>query len=392
VAPVMSLLPSTAGLASFILAGFESSAHRRRDGRRLDLTASTLHDRFCDQDYARMSAEGILVARESVRWPVVEPRPGEYDFGPLLPVVNAAEQHGVQVIWDLCHFGWPDDLDPFEPRFAQRLAALTRAFTVFRASRSDGPPYLVPVNEISFMAWVGGDHGFMNPFAVGRGGELKRALVRASIAACEAAIEVDASARFVIVDPLIRVFPASEDPEVVRAAAGHDAAQYEAWDLLSGRREPELGGNPRYLDIVGVNYYLHNQWEEPGEMLAPSDPRRRPLRELLTAVWERYRRPVVITETGVEDDDRAPWFRAVAEEVMAARASGVPVEGICLYPILNHPGWDDDRHCHNGLWDYADEVTGEREGYGPLLEEVREVVRRTSPPTSREGRLPGAPG
>jgi len=23
---------------------------------------------------------------------------------------------------------------------------------------------------------------------------------------------------------------------------------------------PELGGRPDYVDIVGVNYYLHNQW------------------------------------------------------------------------------------------------------------------------------------
>jgi hypothetical protein len=52
-----------------------------------------------------------------------------------------------------------------------------------------------------------------------------------------------------------------------------------------------------------------------------------------------------------------------------AMNSGVRVEGICLYPILNHPGWDDDRHCHNGLWDYADE-TGEREIYHPLAEEI----------------------
>ena len=25
------------------------------------------------------------------------------------------------------------------------------------------------------------------------------------------------------------------------------------------------------------------------------------------------------------------------------------VEGICLYPVANHPGWDDDRLCPNGL-------------------------------------------
>ena len=52
-----------------------------------------------------------------------------------------------------------------------------------------------------------------------------------------------------------------------------------------------------------------------------------------------------------------------------AIAEGVPVEGLCLYPILNHPGWDDDRHCYNGLFDYADAI-GHREAFGPLADEI----------------------
>lgn len=49
----------------------------------------------------------------------------------------------------------------------------------------------------------------------------------------------------------------------------------------------------------------------------------------------------------------------MCKEVLTAISAGVPVEGICLYPIVNHPGWDDDRHCHNGLFDYAD-ASGQR--------------------------------
>ena len=37
-------------------------------------------------------------------------------------------------------------------------------------------------------------------------------------------------------------------------------------------------------------------------------------------------------------------------------------EGICLYPIVNHPAWDDDRHCRNGMFDYAD-ASGRRDVY-----------------------------
>jgi hypothetical protein len=59
----------------------------------------------------------------------------------------------------------------------------------------------------------------------------------------------------------------------------------------------------------------------------------------------------------------------MCREVFAALAAGVPVEGLCLYPIVNHPGWDDDRHCHNGLFDYAD-PDGNRDVFQPLAEEL----------------------
>jgi hypothetical protein len=78
---------------------------------------------------------------------------------------------------------------------------------------------------------------------------------------------------------------------------------------------------------------------------------------------------VLVSETGTEDDARPQWFEYISSEVRVAIASGVPVKGICLYPILNHPGWDDDRHCCNGLWDYANQH-GEREIYQPLADAI----------------------
>jgi len=42
----------------------------------------------------------------------------------------------------------------------------------------------------------------------------------------------------------------------------------------------------------------------------------------------------------------------VADEVAQAREAGVGVEGLCLYPIIDRPDWEDPDHWHNsGLWD-----------------------------------------
>src|SRR5205823_2687815 len=84
--------------------------------------------------------------------------------------------------------------------------------------------------------------------------------------------------------------------------------------------------------------------------LSRRHPLYRPLREMLLELYDRYHRPLFMAETGAEDSARASWLRYVCDEVKAATAEGGPFHGICLYPILNHPGWVDDRHCHNGLW------------------------------------------
>lgn len=109
-------------------------------------------------------------------------------------------------------------------------------------------------------------------------------------------------------------------------------------------------------------------------MIVPSDARYRHVRQMLQEVYERYRRPIFVAETGIEDDTRPAWLRYMCKEVFSALAAGVPVEGVCLYPIVNHPGWDDDRHCYNGLFDYAD-ADGHREVYQPL---ANEVARQTA--------------
>jgi hypothetical protein len=140
--------------------------------------------------------------------------------------------------------------------------------------------------------------------------------------------------------------------------------------MIAGRLWPQLGGDPAYLDIIGANYYVHNQWVHNGSFIERDDPRYRPLHHLLADLYRLNHKPLFIAETGIEDHRRPEWLRYITDEVIAALEAGIPVEGICLYPIVNHPGWDDDRHCHNGLWDYCNEF-GHREIYKPLAQELR---------------------
>jgi beta-glucosidase/6-phospho-beta-glucosidase/beta-galactosidase len=361
------------------MGGFECSTHRVRGDKRLDLVAATHHDIFAKPDYRRMQKQNLRIAREGIRWHLAEASPGNYDFSTALPIVRAARETGTQVIWDLCHFGWPDHLDIFKPEFVTALAHFGAAFAKWLSKETDEPGFFVPVNEISYFSWAAGDEGSIYPFATNRGFELKSQLVRAAITTMDAIWAVTPEARFVHVDPIIHVIAAQKRPEDRPAAEAYRQSQFQAFDMLSGRVWPELGGHEKYLDIVGVNFYPHNQWfynlkgVERIRRFTPISRRHplyRPFREMLGEVYQRYHRPMLIAETGSENKIRASWLRYVCQETQAALESGVPVHGMCLYPILNHPGWADGRHCHNALWDYPD-AQGHREIYEPLARELK---------------------
>jgi glycosyltransferase involved in cell wall biosynthesis len=355
---------------SFFQAGFECSTHRRRDGRRLDLVSAVAHDTHCVQDYAALAQLGIRTVRDGLRWHLIENSPGQYDWSSFLPMLRAARQGGTQVIWDLLHYGWPDDIDIWSPQFVNRFARFAGAVARVVRLETNDPAFYCPVNEISFFSWGGGDACYLNPFASGRGFELKVQLARAAIAAMEAILQADPQARFMQADPVINILCESSDPHQRMQAYGHSQAQFQGWDMLAGNMWPQIGGRPQFLDVVGVNYYNNNQWIHGGPPIDDRHPRYKPFRKILAETYARYRRPIVVAETGTEADGRVPWLAYIGEEVRAAMQAGVPVEGICLYPIVNHPGWDDDRHCENGLFD-ADPTTGERAIYQPLAQEIR---------------------
>jgi beta-glucosidase/6-phospho-beta-glucosidase/beta-galactosidase len=305
-----------------------------------------------------------------VRWHVVESAPGRYDWSSFLPMLRAARETGTQVAWDLLHFGWPDHVDVFSADFPERFARFVRAFLQVAAAEGADVPFIAPVNEISFLSFAGGEEGFFFPYARKRGDDLKRQLVRAAIAASRIIRETAPSARIIHTDPIINIVADPTRPEDRAKAEGYRLSQFASWDMIAGRAEPELGGEEWMLDVLGVNYYIHNQWIHEGSVLVPSHPQHLPLRYMLREVSNRYRRPMFIAETGIEAEARPSWLHSIGREVQAARALGVPLEGICLYPIVDHPGWEDDRHCPNGLWGYPDDA-GEREIDVPLAEELR---------------------
>lgn len=354
------------------MAGFEGADHRNSVGKPLDMVAISGHAELLERDYEALAARGVRVVRESIGWRTCEPHGrGHFDFERARRMALVSRSHGLQVLWTLMHYGVPPDVSLMDDAFCERFATFAASAARALAPLLDPAhaPIFTPINEISFLAWAACETNLIHPHVGNRadprhvplqdGYEVKCRLVRANLMAMTAIRAELPHARFLHVDPLVHVVPPEgATPELAAEARRFREFQWQSWDLLSGRLEPQLGGHPEALDLIGINHYPTAQWEfASGRTLRwgashPLEPRRVPLSGLLMEAWQRYRRPLLIAETGHCDDDRAFWLLEVAHEAKAARGRGIDLIGVCLYPILDRPDWEDASDWHRcGLWD-----------------------------------------
>ena len=373
---------------SFFQAGFEAATGYNRHRQWIDQIAATQHDLQIDDDYRRLREAGLLTAREAVRWPLVDRGSHRYDFSSLSSFFAAAEKYGIELIHDLFHYGYPERIDLFSEAFPRQFADYCFAAADYITRQMPGTYWFTPINEPSFFSWAAGEVGLFSPHAIGRGWELKVQLIKAAIRGIEAIRAACSGARIVNVDPLCHIAVPREKPELQREIDGYNqGVVFQGWDLLGGKLMPELGGSPEHLGIVGVNYYWTNQWEwgHSGQPLAADDERRWPLNRLIQQVWSRYGAEMLITETSHLGELRPIWLRELTNEVKTVLNTGLPLHGVCLYPILGMPEWHaPEEWTQMGLWELrpnGDRL--ERVPHSPMMEALREAqqseeIRRLS--------------
>ncbi|KUJ59896.1 hypothetical protein AR687_20645 [Flavobacteriaceae bacterium CRH] len=336
---------------TFFMGGYECADHINRSGVRINLLKETQHDIRFSEDYEALSAIGIKTVREGICWSSVETVAGHFDFSSVLNRLLEAEKQGIQIIWDLIHFGYPDNIYPTHPLFCQRFEHLCKAFAMFHKENSKQELFVVPINEISFLSWHSGDVRGTVPFAVNSGWDIKYHLCKAAILGIKALKNIDPDCHIILVEPLVRIHPSENKNDVYEL----NENQFQAMDIIAGRMCPELGGSEDFLEILGFNYYWNCQWIANGEPLdwPDTEQKRTPFSEMLQKAYDRYEKPLFISETGHFGEGRVQWLEEITAECLIAQKNGVNLTGLCIYPVTDRPDWDNlSSYSQCGIWDF----------------------------------------
>jgi beta-glucosidase/6-phospho-beta-glucosidase/beta-galactosidase len=322
-----------------------------------DVFETTAHDRRWREDLELLGACGVHEIRYPVRWHRVEVEPGSFDWAQTDEVLAHLADVGLHPIVDLVHHtSYPHWIADFaDPEFGPALLRYVRAF----AERYPGVDAYTIFNEPFTTFLLCGQAGIWPPQLRGLEGFLTiaRNVFPALTEASRLLRELLPHARHVYVEACER--HTASTPAGAQFADWTNDRRFFLTDLFFGHELDErrpfvadvlaCGGadllevEPGAIDVLGLDYYAHNQWEWADVDVGttcPSAPV--PFADVIREYWERYRLPCIVGETNIRGlpSDRATWLKYTLEQCERARAAGLPVEGYCWFPFIDSCDWD----------------------------------------------------
>jgi beta-glucosidase/6-phospho-beta-glucosidase/beta-galactosidase len=335
------------------LGAFESTYQPAHDRDVLETTGHTEHWR---EDLDLLRACGVRQLRYPVRWHRIEPERDRFDWATTDEVLGHLHDEGFEPVVDLLHhtshprwlghLGHPDFRDRFL-RFVEAVAerypwlpghtVCNEPFTTFLLCGQEGiwPPHWTGLEGFARLATN------VFPALTEASRILADALPAAQhvhVEACERhtaepggepLAELANDRRFLLTD-LWLGRKVDDDRPFVR-------------ELLAAGGEALLEVEPGVIDVLGLDYYAHNQWhwreDGTGTNVSPQPP---PLSELIVEYAERYRVPCLLGETNLSGaaSDRATWLKYTLEQCEVARDRGVDVVGYCWFPFIDSADWE----------------------------------------------------
>jgi beta-glucosidase/6-phospho-beta-glucosidase/beta-galactosidase len=380
----------------FFATGIENSNPTIENGRvRIDQMDSCGHYAHWRTDFDRVQEMGISFLRYGPPLPTTFLGAGRYDWSFSDTVFADLKRRKIVPIVDLCHFGLPDWLGNFQnPDFPELFAAYAAAF----AERFGWIQLYTPVNEMYICALFSARYGWWNE-------QLKtdrsfvtalKHVARANVLAMKAILKVRPGAIFIQSESTEYFHPVN--PAAIDAAQTRNLERFLTLDLNyahpvdsetyqflmdNGMTREEyaffLEQKLRHCCIMGNDYYITNEHRvnpdgstgPAGEVFGYG--------EITTQYYDRYRLPVMHTETnraqGPHGDEAVDWLWKQWANILQARFHRVPIVGFTWYSLTDQIDWDtalrekNNRVCPVGLYDLNRKIRPVGEAYKKLIEE-----------------------
>lgn len=400
-------------------AGIECTVNRVGDRYFDQVVRSGHHDRETDLD--QIAELGVRTVRYPIIWERTAPaRLEDADWSWPDARLACLQRLNIKPIAGLLHHGsGPAHTSLVDTEFPSQLARYAGAV----AARYPWITDFTPVNEPLTTARFSGLYGHWYPH-----GQTNEAFARALVGQCRATVLAMRAIR--AVTPHARLI-STEDlgathcaPGLASQAAFENERRWLSLDLLCGRIDrhhalwrwlqragipaDELAWfteNPCPPDVIGCNYYVTSErYLDPQLASWPAQEHGGNGRiryadvaaaracglagpaQLLAECHARFRLPIAITEAhlGCTPDEQIRWLVYVYDEVMRARAAGVPVVALTAWALLGSYDWHclvtrDEGVYEPGVFDCTGAGPGARLEPTPLAPIVRALASGRRP-------------
>jgi beta-glucosidase/6-phospho-beta-glucosidase/beta-galactosidase len=342
--------------------GIENSIPTINNGRtRIDQMEKCGHYTHWRTDFELLEELDIQVLRYGPPLHKTFIGPGRYDWSFADMTFAEILRRNIIPIVDLCHFGVPDWIGNFQnPDFPALFATYAEDF----ARRFPWVQLYTPINEMFICAQFSAAYGWWNEQLRSDQAFVKalKHIVTANVLAMERILKIRPDALF-IQSESSEYFHA-DNPAAIKPAEIMNARRFLSLDLNYGRRlDSEMyeflmdsgmmrdeyhfflsRSSLRHHCIMGNDYYVTNEHrvQADGNTRAAGDIFG--YDEITRQYYERYRLPVMHTETnlmeGPNGDEAVNWLWKQWANVLRVRNTGVPIVGFTWYSLTDQIDWD----------------------------------------------------
>jgi beta-glucosidase len=327
-----------------------------------DATFSWTH---FDKDLAALKKLGVNRYRFGIEWGRVEPKPGVFNEAAIAQYVRMAKDlraAGIEPIVTLWHFTFPDWLYDSKNKAKSNFLnpGVEKAWNgyVTRMATALAPHVriYVPQNEPNGDLYIGYFGGTWPPGLLATPGALKKATNVAVTMFRDSAAIIRSKRPDAIIMGIYSIPNWRRNYVQDPTQAVYNMMMHQNWDHLDRVADT--------VDIIGVNYYysqdasarrfivrphgeLASNYTQNGWEIDPEG-----FHAVLTQVYSRYGKPIVVTENGIgtqSEQKKIRYFREHVNQMRRAMNDGVDIRGYLPWTLIDNYEWAEGYAANFGL-------------------------------------------